>query len=140
MKKYLLILLTLFLLSACSGRRKPDEIAPSADPANLPNLIGTYVVNGIDPLGLEYSGHLTITPGDDPGSYHLQWIIIGGIQEGQGVLKGNQLLVDWQTIETSNEASWGTAVFTITETGQLDGIRYVADMDGSGTEQAFPNQ
>jgi hypothetical protein len=98
------------------------------------------VINGFDPLGLEYGGHLTITAGEDPGTYHLQWIIVSGIQEGMGVLKGNQLIVDWQTIESSKGLSQGTAIYKITETGQLDGIRTVEGLDGEGTEQAYPNQ
>jgi hypothetical protein len=114
-------------------------MAPDADPNNLPNLVGTYVVNGIDPLGDEYGGHLTIAPGDEPGTYHLQWIVVGGIQEGLGIVKDNQLLVEWQTIEGVKDAT-GIAVFTITETGQLYGIRTAEGLDGEGEEQAYPNQ
>ena len=142
MQKFRLIfsLSLLLFLSACSSRKEPGEMAAPANPENLPDLIGTYVVNGFDPLGLEYSGHLTITAGDEPGSYHLQWIIVGGIQAGQGVVKGNQLFVDWQTIESSTDMSRGTAIYTITEIGQLDGVRLVEGLDGEGIEQAFPNQ
>ena len=141
MKIYRIILLLLLLfLSACSSRGEPAELASPADPENVPNLVGTYVVNGFDPLGLEYGGHLTITPGDEPETYRLQWIITGSIQEGLGELKGNQLFADWQTIESSTGQSMGTAVYTVTETGQLDGIRIVEGLDGEGTEQAYPNQ
>lgn len=141
MKRYLSILLLLILfISGCSARERPSEMAPDADPANLPDLMGTYVVNGVDPLGVEYGGHLTITAGEDPGTYHLQWIIVSGIQEGIGVLKGNQLIVDWQIIESSKEHSQGTAIYTVTETGQLDGIRKAEGVDGEGNEQAYPNQ
>ena len=76
MKRYLIIFFVIALFAtACSSRNEPGEMAPDADPDNLPNLVGTYVVNGIDPLGDEYGGHLTITPGDEPGTYHLQWIV-----------------------------------------------------------------
>ena len=114
-------------------------MAPDADPNNLPNLVGTYVVNGIDPLGDEYGGHLTITPGNEPGTYYLQWIVVGGIQEGLGIVKGNHLLVEWQTIEGLKDTT-GTAVFTITETGQLYGIRTADGLEGEGQEHAYPNQ
>jgi hypothetical protein len=70
----------------------------------------------------------------------MQWILVGNIQEGLGVLNGNQLIVDWQTIESSTGQARGTAVYTVTEAGQLDGVRYVEGLDGEGTEQAFPNQ
>jgi hypothetical protein len=140
MKRYhLIFLLITLIVTACSSRNEPGEMAPDADPNDLPNLVGTYVVNGIDPLGDEYGGHLTITPGDKTGTHHLQWIVVGGIQEGTGIVKGNQLLVEWQTIEGVQDAT-GTAIFTITETGQLYGIRTANGLDGEGEEQAYPNQ
>ncbi len=37
MKRYLLfLLLLLFLISACSTRERSDEMAPDADPDNVP--------------------------------------------------------------------------------------------------------
>jgi len=115
-------------------------MAPDADPDNLPDLVGTYVVNGVDPLGDEYSGHLMITLGKEPGTYDLQWVLVGGIQEGFGIVRGNQLLVEWiHTFEDDIDAT-GTAVFTITEIGQIYGIRTVDGLDGEGEEQAYPNQ
>jgi len=141
MKNYrLIILFFALLLSACSGGGDPAKIAPPANSGSIPNLVGTYVVNGFDPLGLEYGGHLTIISGHEPGTFLMQWILVGNIQEGLGVLNGNQLIVDWQTIESSTGQTRGTAVYTITEAGQLVGTRYVEGLDGEGTEQAFPNQ
>jgi hypothetical protein len=140
MKLYLKVtLIILFVISACAARNKPGEMAPDADPNNLPDLIGTYIVNGVDPLGDEYGGHLTITAGNEPGTYHLQWIVTGGIQEGIGYLKGNQLMVEWESVEGVASAS-GTVSFTVTETGQLYGTRTSESLDGQGQEQAYPNQ
>lgn len=82
---------------------------------------------------------MTIAPGEEPGTYHLQWIVVGGIQEGLGIVKGNQLLVEWQTIEGVQDAT-GSAVFTITESGQLYGVRIAGGLEGEGEEQAYPNQ
>jgi hypothetical protein len=70
----------------------------------------------------------------------MQWILIGNIQEGLGVLNGNQLMVGWQTIESSTGQTKGTAVYTVTEAGQLDGVRFVEGLVGEGSEQAYPNQ
>ena len=141
MKRFLLIILFfVFFIPACSGRGDPAEMAPPADPAELPDLVGTYVVNGFDPLGLEYGGHLTLIPGSETGTYQMQWIIVGGIQAGVGVLKGNQIFVEWKTIESSTGYAQGTAIYTITELGQLDGVRLVDGLVGEGTEQAYPNQ
>jgi len=143
MKRYLVIFLLLvvaLIITACSSRNEPGEMAPDADPDNLPDLVGTYVVNGVDPLGDEYSGHLMITPGKEPGTYDLQWVLVGGIQEGFGIVRGNQLLVEWiHSFEDVIDAT-DTAVFTITEIGQLYGIRTVDGLDGEGEEQAYPNQ
>ena len=112
MKRYLLlsILFLVLLLSACSTRERSTEMAPDADPENVPNLLGEYAVNGFDLLGQEYGGRLTITAGDQSDTYKLQWIIVGSIQEGVGILKGNQLHVEWQSVESSTSQSRGTAM------------------------------
>jgi hypothetical protein len=138
MKIYLYIIFVIVLAVSCTTSYEPGEMAPDADPNHLPDLIGTYVINGVDPLGDEYGGHLTVTKGEDPDIFYLQWIVVGGIQEGIGFVKGNQLIVDWQTIKGSESAT-GQAVFTITEAGQLYGIRTSDHLDGEGQEQAYPN-
>lgn len=140
MKRGLIVIhLMVLLVTACSAKNAPGEMSRDAEPDDLPNLIGTFVINGIDPLGEEYGGHLTISAGDEPGTYHLQWIVVGGIQEGIGMVKGNKLVIEWQTIDGVESAS-GTALFTITESGQLYGIRTSDSLDGEGEEQAYPNQ
>ena len=142
MKRYLLlsILLLLLLLSACSTRERSDEMAPDADPGNVPNLVGDFAVNGFDPLGQEYGGRLTITAGDQSDTYKMQWIVVGSIQEGVGILKDNQLHVEWQSVESSTSQSRGTATFTVTEAGELYGTRMVEGYTKEGTEKAFPNR
>ena len=139
MKRYMIVIILLLLNFGCTARNKPSEMAPDADPTNIPDLTGTYVVNGVDPIGDEYGGHLTITAGEEAGTYSFQWIVTGGIQEGFGVVKGNQLLVEWQSIEGATPAR-GTAIFTITETGQIYGTRTSENLPGEGQEQAYPNQ
>ena len=141
MKKYLIIILLLLLIiSGCSSREQPSEMAPDADPDKIPNLGGEYAVNGFDPSGQEYGGRLTIMADGKPNFYKMQWIVVGSIQEGVGILKGNQLLVDWQTIEGSSSQSKGTAIYTVTEAGELYGTRMVDGFLKEGVEQAFPNQ
>lgn len=126
-------------LSAC-GDDEGSNLAPDANPASVPGLPGTYVVNGIDPLGTEYGGHLTITEGGGLNRYDLQWIITGSIQEGTGSLDGNRLVVDWNTVEGLNRDATGTAEYTVTEAGELYGTRTVVGSDEVGTEEAFPNE
>lgn len=139
MKRYMITIILLLFVFGCSATNKPGEMAQDADPSNIPDLAGTYVINGIDPIGDEYGGHLTITSGEESGTYRLQWIVTGGIQEGFGVVKGNQLAVEWQSIEGAKPAR-GTAKYTITETGQLYGSRTSENLQGEGQEQAYPNQ
>ncbi len=132
------IVVCLVLLSGC-GEDGGSNLSSDADAANVPNLLGSYVVNGFDPLGTEYGGHLTITEGEGLNRFHLQWIITGSVQEGTASLDGNKLLVVWRTVEGLNADASGTAEYTVTEAGELYGIRTVIGSDETGTEEAFPN-
>ena len=132
-----LLLLSLALFSCSKGE---GQIGPDAPPDAVPEIIGTYVLNGTDHLGNDYGGHLTISAGDKPGQYKFQWIIIESIQEGSGVLKGNQLRAQWRSLDTSTEPYQGTVTYTVTVNGELYGIRTVDGREGQGNETAFPNQ
>jgi hypothetical protein len=141
MKHSIWFLLALLLLtSACSRRNSPGKLAPDAAPDAVPPLEGSYVVNGFDPLGTEYSGVLNIFPGQQPGEYTLQWIIVGSIQQGRGVLQGNVLHVDWENLPGYGEEIHGTSTYTVTENGELYGTRTLSGHDEVGTETAYPNQ
>lgn len=142
MKRSLCFLLVffLFITSACSRRNSPGELAPDASPDAVPSLEGSYVVNGFDPLGTEYSGVLNIFPGQQPGEYTLQWIIVGSIQQGRGVLQGNVLQVEWENLTGYGEDIHGTSTYTVTENGELYGTRILSGHAGEGTETAYPNQ
>ena len=141
MRRTLLTLLfvTLVALSAC-GEDEGSNLAPDASLGNVPALAGSYAVNGIDPLGTEYGGHLTIVEGAGLNRYLLQWIITGSIQEGTASLEGNRLVVEWSTVEGLNRDATGTAEYTLTEAGELYGTRTVVGSDEIGTEEAFPNR
>ena len=133
------VTLTIFLalgLAACRGK---GVVGPDAPPDNVPEIIGSYSVNGFDPLGAEYGGNLTITAGDTADTYHLQWIVTGSVQEGNGRLEGNTLTVEWETVPSAARQSHGTATYTVTVNGELYGTRSVEGYDGDGTETAFPN-
>jgi len=99
-------------------------------------LSGVYVVNGVDPLGFEYSGTVTIT--DDEGDIDIQWLITGAILEGSGRVLGDTLDVDWSAVEAPRGDSTGTATYEITDDGRLVGTRTVDGVDGVGTEEIFP--
>ena len=141
MPRPLLVLLCVgvLALSAC-GADEASSLAPDAVPGSVPDLVGSYVVNGFDPLGTEYGGHLTITAGNGLNRYELQWIITGSIQEGTASLEGNRLVVEWSTVEGLNRDAAGAAEYTVTEAGELYGTRTVVGSEETGTEEAFPNQ
>lgn len=99
-------------------------------------IVGTYVVNGVDPAGIEYSGTVTIrSVGDD---YVVQWLVTGAIQEGTGRLVGDRLFVDWTAITDPRGPSSGTAEYVVGDDGVLRGERLVDGFDEVGTEEIFP--
>jgi hypothetical protein len=132
-----LILLTLALVGCSRGE---GQLGPDASPGNLPDILGTYVVNGTDHLGKDYGGHLTITPGEHPGEYQLQWILMESVQAGTGILNGNQLQAHWYSLGTDTTPYQGEVVYTITVDSQLYGRRTVEGRPGEGLETAYPNQ
>lgn len=141
MKKTLWLFILIFaalLLNGCT-RNKPGPLTAPADPAALPSILGDYAVNGTDPTGAEYGGTLHIE-GDGAGAYKLYWVVTGSLQSGSGQIEGNQLLVTWQTYGSATGDIRGTATYTITQTGQLDGIRLIEGNPTQGIEVAYPNQ
>ena len=142
MKRSLVLLFTITILltislTACG--REEGAVGEPAPPDAVPEIIGSYSVNGFDPLGTEYGGNLTITAGDKADTYQMQWIVTGSIQEGNGRLEGNTLQVEWQAVSSISEQSHGTATYTITVNGELVGSRFVEGHSGEGTETAYPN-
>lgn len=99
-------------------------------------IVGTYVVNGVDPIGIEYSGTVTIREAGT--GYAVQWLITGSIQEGTGTLVGNRFVVDWRTVTDARGPSSGTAEYIVGDDGVLRGERTVVGVDQVGTEEIFP--
>ena len=136
----LALLSIILLLAACSARSttKGKITGADAQPGAVPDIVGSYSVNGLDPIGTEYGGNLTIKSGASPTEYLLQWIVTGSIQEGIGMLNGNQLRVEWRTIEGTKPSS-GVTTYTVTSKRELYGDRAVTGLPRIGTENAFPN-
>ena len=135
-----ILFLTLLIFASACTRRGDGSLAPDAPPDAVPPLEGDYVVNGLDPLGTEYSGVLTIFTTDIPDKYSMQWIIVGSIQHGKGILEGNVLRVEWDSLEEVGGGMHGTSTYTVTVNGQLYGTRTVDGQTEKGTETAYPNQ
>ena len=85
-------------------------------------------------------GTLPLTAGENPDEYKFQWIIIESVQEGIGVLNGNQLQIQWHSIDNSTEPYSGSVTYTVTINGELYGRRTVDGREGEGIETAYPNQ
>lgn len=133
-------LVCMWVLAGCSMRERAKIKGEDASPDALPTIEGSYSVNGFDPLGTEYGGNLTIAPGEGPGHYRMQWIITGSIQEGEGQVVGNQLIVEWRTVEGMGPGASGVTTYTVTTLGELYGSRQLEGQTKLGRENAFPNE
>ncbi len=101
-------------------------------------LAESYLLNGVGPGGVEYSGILEVSATDSPSRFDLQWIVTGAVLEGSGVLEGDQLEAEWYTVEDPTEGPRGVVVYTVMPDGELQGARTVAGSDGVFTETAVP--
>lgn len=128
-------LLSLVVLLALSA---PACVLTGGKDATPDSIVGSYLLNGVDPTGAEYAGHLFIQSGERPEEYRLQWIV-SGIQEGVGRLDGSRLEVTWATVSGVDPSAHGKAVFEVKPDGSLVGTRTIVGMDAVGTEEAFPN-
>jgi hypothetical protein len=135
----LLLALLILALAACANRERPSITGEDASPDAIPDLVGSYSLNGFDPAGNEYGGVLIIEAGTKPGEYAMQWLITGAIQVGTGVLVGNQLQAEWRSTGGMEIDARGAVTYTITTKGELYGPRTAEGYDGEGTEIAFPN-
>jgi hypothetical protein len=139
MQKKVSILTFIFVilsLTACA-RRTGGPLAEDAPHDQVPNILGEYALNGVDSQGNEYGGRLSIT--EAGGTFQLQWILSESLQEGTGMLKGNQLEVTWHTIEGFPVQLSGTAHYTVTLAGELYGTKTIDGQTGEATETAYPN-
>ncbi len=102
-------------------------------------IAGTYVVNGVDPAGVEYSGTVTITPDGD--RFAVQWLVTGAIQQGTGSIVGDHFVVDWTSSQPGRDGdvSSGTADYVIADDGTLTGERFIDGVAEAGTEEIFPD-
>ena len=127
------------VLAACSTKEPPPITGEDASPDAIPDLVGTYSLNGIDPRGEEYGGLLAIEAGTEQGEYQMQWIVTGAIQGGTGTVVGNQLKAEWRNLEGMEMEVNGNVIYTITTKGELYGTRTADGYEGEGIERAFPN-
>jgi len=100
---------------------------------------GAYVVNGVDPLGVEYTGRLNISRGAAAGDVIMQWIVTGAVIRGEGTVGDGVIAVEWETVPGPRRAARGTAVYEILDDGRLIGTLQMDGLDRAGTETVFPD-
>lgn len=104
-----------------------------------PGIIGTYVVNGVDPIGTEYTGRLSISRGAGPEDVVFEWIITGAIISGEGTQTGDIVDLTWETITSPRGTSTGTAEYRVLGDGHLSGTIWVDGFDEPGSELVYPD-
>lgn len=110
-------------------------VFPAADDGG--GFAGTYTVNGVDPLGVEYSGTATIAETDNTDQFEVEWIVTGVIQRGVGTLSGDSFDVDWTTTASGGGTGSGTASYDVQPDGDMIGTKLVDGFDIVGTEELF---
>ena len=136
MKRIVFLLLAL-LLTACRG--DPAPLGTDAPADNVPSILGSFALNATDCSGEHYGGTLSIFAGDAPNEYKMQWLVSGDIQEGTGVLDGNQLTFTWNSITETDQFLSGYGSYTVTVNGELYGERFIDGVETPGLEAAYPN-
>jgi len=110
---------------------------PGSAVVDGPGITGTYTVNGVDALGIEYSGTVVIEATDQSDIYAIQWIVTGAIHEGVGRLSGDTFSATWTTVTSPRGASSGTALYQLDAEGNLIGERRIDGVEDAGTEEIF---
>lgn len=133
----ILFLLLALLLTSCRG--DPAPLGADAPADNVPSIIGSFALNATDGSGEDYGGTLSIFAGDAPNEYKMQWLVSGDIQEGTGILEGNQLTFTWSSIAETDQHLSGYGSYTVTVNGELHGERFIDGVETPGLEAAYPN-
>ncbi len=114
----------------------PANLAVGRD--DVSELPGIYTVNGVDPIGSEYSGTIVIRSTDTEDRFDIEWIVTGAIQRGNGTRTGDRLTVTWTEVNNATGEGTGTTVYEIMADGELVGTWHADGFDEPGTERVFP--
>lgn len=112
-------------------------VTPDPGPADLDTdpYTGRWLVEGIDPRGVEYAGSLLIAR--DGNGYTLRWIITGSLRQGTGALQGGELTGDWEQIEGIEPSLAGTFAIAIAD-AELAATIVIDGVAGTGSETGVP--
>ncbi|MFV0526683.1 MAG: hypothetical protein ACK5RL_19540 [Acidimicrobiales bacterium] len=123
----------LVMLYSCA---LPGDLAVGRDDPS--GLSGVYTVNGLDPVGTEYSGTITIRDTDTADVYDVEWIVTGAIQHGRGVVTGDRMAVTWDEVNNATGRGTSDTEYVIAPDGSMTGTWVAAGFDQPGTEEVFP--
>jgi hypothetical protein len=122
----------LVMVYACA---LPGDLAVGRDGEGLP---GIYTVNGVDPVGQEYSGTMVIKATDIDDRFDVEWIVTGAIQNGVGTLSDDVFTVEWTEVNNATGDGTGTTVYQVMADGGMVGTWRADGFDQPGTEEVFP--
>ena len=114
----------------------PQQLAVGRDDEGA--LPGIYTVNGVDPVGTEYSGTLTIRATNRIDRFDVEWVVTGGIQVGVGTLRGDVLEVVWNEVTNATGQGPATTEYRIEASGEMVGTWLAEGIDTPAVEQVFP--
>lgn len=124
-----------FLVMLYTCALPPSDLAVGPDGGG--DLGGVYTVNGVDPIGTEYSGTMTIQASDDPDRFDVELVVTGSIQRGQGTRRSGELTVVWDDVVNATGRGTGTTVYTIHPDGSMTGRWSAEGFDQPGVEDIF---
>ena len=122
----------LVMVYACA---LPGDLAVGRDDDT--GLPGIYTVNGVDPVGTEYSGTIVIRATDRNDRFEVEWIVTGAIQTGIGIRDGDGLTVEWSEVNNATGDGTGPIAYEIMSNGELLGTWRAAGFDEPGVERVF---
>ncbi len=108
----------------------PMDTGSASDP-----FVGRWLVNGVDPFGVEYSGSLSITSSGE--QYALEWIVTGALVSGTAERAGDELYAEWRRAAGDTVIA-GTAEYRIDDAGTLLGTIRVPGTSENGRESGEP--
>ena len=108
-----------------------EEVATTQLVLDLPPIMGTYSVSGLDPERNNYEGTLEITA---PNGV-FQWNWLGREPFGVGLFQEDVVSVVWSEEDMEQ---CGVSSYIVQEDGRLEGIYMQMDRPGIGTERSMP--
>ena len=141
MRRFVILPVLMLLLGSLACASTETETAtggttggqsPATQAPELPDLSGTYAVNGTNQQGQNYQGTAEIKR-SKLNNYTITWEIGSQQQAGSGVFDGTTFAVNWEM-----GSDKGTVTYTYQPDGSLKGTWTQDGVSGTGTETLTP--